>query len=505
MTDRIPTRISPYPMSRALVRAPGEQVSTSYLVAAIASILLVPVALLGPNTPLALVAWLVLAVGIQSLWRPGEPPILLLIFVYQWIQAAIALFYGNLLGYSADHWTEHGGDHDDAILLTLIGLAVLALAIRLATGRQSPGLTDRLRGYIAASPVPAWFRYYAYAWVVSQLCLLIAPLSQGLYQPLLFLSQVKWAAFVTLTIATFGRPGQPRVFWAIAFGAEFAQSIGSYFSSFSDVFIYSLVGLAAANVRVTLRRVVPVVLAGTAMIATGVVWTAVKKDYRDFVSTGFNDQAIRVGPEERVGKLFELVTGLDGDRLVKASDDMVQRLMYFEFFGVVMNRVPAGQPHTGGEIWSGAAMAPFTPRLLFPNKPVIDDTRLTERYTGIHQAAWQNGASISLGYMGEAYIDFGPVGMFAAIAALGAGMGLLYRWLLGQKGPRLVLGAALAPVALMPAHLLESSSLKVIAPLVLSFLGCWLILATVSKRLTSVIEGDEAGKAIAKGRFAASA
>ena len=164
---------------RALVLT-GAQAGTGSLVPILfASILLVPIALLGPNTPLALLAWLTLVVGIRLLWRPGEPPILLLIFIYQWIEAAIGLFYGNLLGVEADHWTEHGGQHNQAILLTLIALAILAIAMRIATGPQAVGLSARIRAAIHETPLKTWAYIYAGSWAFSQVCLFVAPMSQG--------------------------------------------------------------------------------------------------------------------------------------------------------------------------------------------------------------------------------------------------------------------------------------------------------------------------------------
>lgn len=468
---------------RALALAGASGGTGSLGVLLLASIVLVPIALLGPNTLLALLAWLTLLLGVRLLWRPGEPPILLLIFAYQWLQASIGLFYGNLTGFPVDHWTEHGGSHIQAILLTLLSLAVLSISIRIAIGPQAPGVSQRIRAYILAYPLTSWFAVYVGAWLFSQVCLFFAPMSRGFYQPLLFLSQFRWAAFFLLTVATFSQPRQRKIFWITAFAFEFLQSVGGYFSSFSDVFLYTIVGLAASNVKLSFKSLVPLALAGVALVFTGIVWSGIKADYRTYASKGAHDQTVKIGTVEKFTEIQRLIGEMDAERFGESANIMVTRLMYFEFFGVILDRVPAALPHSGGEIWGAATLSPFTPRLLFPNKPVIDDTKLTDRYTGIHVAAWGFGVSISMGYIAEAYIDFGPELMFAAIAALGLYMGGLYRWLLGQKGSKLALGAALAPMALMPAHLLESSSLKVIPPLVLSLIGCWFILTVLSKQL----------------------
>lgn len=448
-----------------------------------ASVILVPIALLGPNTTLAIYAWLTLVIGIASLWRQGEPPILMLVFGYQWLQAAIALFYGNLLGVSAASWTEHGGQHETAILLLLNGLNVLALSIRAGAGRLNVGLSDRLRSLVSAHPQKTWFMVYAFTWVFSQACLWGTSLSAGLYQPLLFLSQIKWAGFFLVTLSTFSMPGQPKMLWLVAFIVELATSVGGYFSSFSDIFFYTLVSIAACRVRLGARTLFPLIIVGSVMLVFGIVWSGVKKEYRQYVSAGLDAQVVTIGYTERIQKLTELVSEMDGAAMGKATDTLISRMMYFEFFGLVLDRVPSGTPHTGGELWGQALTLPFTPRLLFPDKPKIDDTELTSRFTGIHAAAWSNDVSISMGYMAEAYIDFGPVLMYVAIAALGLAMGGIYRWLLSQPGERLIIGAALAPVALMNFHALESSIFKMLPPLVLSVIGCWFILTFLGPRL----------------------
>lgn len=460
----------------------------------LASLLLVPIALLGPNTALAFFAWLTLIVGIWLLWRPGEPAILLLVFGYQWLQASVGLYYGNVLGAEIGAWSTQGGQHNRAILLTLIGLLVLAVTIRAAIGPQIRGVPERIREFILGYPLRSWALVYLIAWLFSQTCEVLAPINQGLYQPLLILSQVKWAAFFTLTVVTFAQNGQSKFYWTAAFLVEFGLAIGGFFSTFADVFFYSLLGLAASNVKFSLRSMIPLTVAAVTLVFTGIVWSGIKNEYRGYIKQGGREQVTLVSYSEKMSELGQLVSEIDSAKFGESTDIMINRIMYYEFFGIILDRVPAGQPHSGGEIWGNGLISPFMPRLLFPNKEVIDDTKLTEKYTGIHAEAWKVGVSISIGYMAEAYIDFGPVMMFAAIAALGLYMGALYRWLLSQQGPKLALGAALAPMALMPARLLETSSLKLLPALVLSLLGCWVILKFLSPAIFQLLDRSRSRK-----------
>ena len=88
------------------------------------------------------------------------------------------------------------------------------------------------------------------------------------------------------------------------------------------------------------------------------------------------------------------------------------------------------------------------PRLLFVDKDVIDDTARTNLYTG-GLAGSSEGTSISLGYVAEAYIDFGTFGMFAALLAIGLLYGAIYRVLSRWHRSRGLLGIAVATAVLV--------------------------------------------------------
>src|SRR5262249_7647254 len=151
-----------------------------------------------------------------------------------------------------------------------------------------------------------------------------------------------------------------------------------------------------------------------------------KVDYRAFVSGGLAAQIVNVDYTTRLAKLFELVANLDIEALTSAADQLLRRLTYVEFFGVVLANVPAHLPHTEGAILWDAIIRPFMPRLLFADKDVIDDTARTNLYTG-GLGGSSEGTSISLGYISEAYIDFGAYGMFAELLAIGLLYGVIYR------------------------------------------------------------------------------
>ena len=444
---------------------------------------LLPIAILGPNTGLALYSCFVLVLGTRLLWRPGEPPILMFVFFYQWIRAGFGPFYGNLLGVPLDTLVQYAGQNKLADFLQLTAILVLAVAIRFAARRSVPGLFPRVQAFVAARPLRFWLRIFVGAWIFSTACGYLAWRSGGLEQVLLVFAKIQWAAFVLLTMATFAVPGRKKTIWTAIFLILFALSIGGFFASFKDIFFYSLIGLAASNARLKTRVVLPGALLAIVLLFLAIVWTAIKVEYRAFVNGGTGQQVVLANYSARLAELGHLVSGLDSHALAEGTDGLIQRAMYFNFFGVVLNRVPNILPYTDGQLWGDAVLRCIMPRLLFPEKSAVNDSTLTNRYTGLGVAGVQQGTSISMGYMAEAYIDFGPIFMFVPIAMLGLFLGYFYRWLMVRPGAEAVLGAALAPFALMPASNLETSVLKLVPALILSIIPCWAVLKLLGPRL----------------------
>jgi hypothetical protein len=418
----------------------------------------------------------------RLLWRPGEPPILFFIFLYQWMQSSAGALYANAMGVNLNRVA--GGDermifgaHEYASGLMLTGVLVLAVTMRLAAGKAYRDLSAQIKAFVMSRPFGFWLRIYVATWVIGTICATVAPLAGGLKLPILTLSGIKWGGFVLLTIVTFsGSSPIARSIWGVIFGFEFLLSIGGYFSSFKEVFFFALFGLVTVSVRFTPRIMILGAVLATAMVAFGIVWTSIKGDYRGYANAGSGQQVVAVSYGESLGEIRRLAGNLDAQDLPEATDQLIQRLMYHRYFGVVVDRVPSVIPHTGGEIWGEAISRPLLPRLLFPDKRAINDSDLTNQYTGLRVATAEQGASISLGYMAEAYIDFGPILMFLPIGGLGAAIGYFYRWLLRRRGPMVVAAAALAPFALIPAHLAETSILKMVPSLILTLLACFVVL-----------------------------
>lgn len=437
---------------------------------------------IGPNLLLASLALAVLLLGTALLWRPGEPPILLLIFAVQWIQISIATFQANILGIDVNRTVGFNSDVEQAVFLSQLGLLSLVIGMRLGAGRWLPKYGALARHMASANKVIAFFRLYALAFAAAAICEAFAYELPGLAQPLLAMAVIKWAFFLLLGFSTFCQRNSPKYFFLVAFALELVWGIGGFFSDFKTVFIVTILAAAAAKVRLSLASAFAIGLIFITLLFFGLVWTAVKPSYRSFVNGGQNAQIVTVGYGERMSKLAELIGSLDMQALTAASNDLVERLTYVGFFGAVLEYVPRVAPHENGALWGDAIVRPFMPRLFFPDKAIIDDSARTNKYTGLGVSGADRGTSISIGYFGEAYIDFGQIGMMAPILALGIFYGKYYRWMLTMIYSRGVLGMGLASATLLGGLFAETSITKVFGGVIVSVLVSYLLVRFIAPR-----------------------
>ena len=434
----------------------------------------------GPNIILAIFALAVLVVGSALLWRPGESPILLFIFGYHWIEISISIFESNIFDQDVADFVPWNGQQARAIILSLIGLLLLAAAIRYGAGHWRHEAGERLRRLVLARRVGYWFRLYVIAAAVSFFVLGFAWFIPGLRQPVLALANFKWAFFWLLAYATFAQPRAPKLFLLIAFTYEFVLSLGGFFSDFKTVVFFTIFALLASGVKFSRKATVGIFIAGMLIVTLGVVWSAIKTPLRLMISPEQEAQVATISFTDRLRTLRDLVADIDADTAKLGAQALVARVSYVEFFGVILNTVPAVMPHTNGAIWADAVTRPFMPRLFFPNKPVIDDTERTFQYTNGLITLASAITSVSIGYFSEAYIDFGAYGMMVPIALLGFFYGRIYRWLM-RRGDRYGgFGSAAATVVLFNAWDFGWSITKIIGGIAVSILVAWAIIRFVA-------------------------
>ena len=429
----------------------------------------------GANSLLGLLSVAVLAVGLRSLWLPGLSPVFAFIFCYQWLQASTKIFHGNLRGVEVNELAAFGGNVEVAIVLSLLGLVALAIGMRWGLGAAQGWQRSSAASGIEHTSALFWVKCYYVAFVAAVGVQSVTYVVPALSQPLLALAGLKWAFYFILTYVAFSRTGAVRWFWLLAFLLELGLGFGGYFSDFKTVLFYTAFGLLATGVRLSGPRIFGLLVLVAMALFLAVGWTAIKTDQRDFLNQGSQSQIVAVDFGQGMTNLLGLVGQLDAVAMRDASEAMARRISYVDFFGNVIDTVPSQMAHEHGALWADAIVRPFTPRLFFPGKGVIDDSERTNHYTNLNVSGVKEGTSISLGYMAESYIDFGPWLMMLPVMALGWMLGRFYRWMVNYPHTRGIVGVGFATVTLFPAALLETSITKMFGGLVVAMLIAWLV------------------------------
>jgi hypothetical protein len=386
-------------------------------------------ALTTANANLTIAAVLSLAVIIRLLWRPGQPPALLLACGLQWLQGAMLTLEANFRG--VELWTlSYSRSLEAATYLTLGWSVSVAVGAWLVTRRLGHGSVAPTLGLPIAME-RLLFVYGAWTVIVGALGQLnIASITQLLNA----IAVMRWALLFAIFTYGWQQPGWLPAIFAVLF-LEIAAGTMSFFSEFRlPLYVFAL-ALATVGYRPTLRMWIGGAIVLLFTLYLSVIWTAIKMDYRDRLSggRGHRSQVVRIGVEERAAAFVELVGTVDEKLLGEGVDMLMRRMSYVEYFSYVIDYVPAVVDHERGAVWSAALSHVLMPRVLFPDKVGLpDETALTERYTGLDLASG-SGTSISIGIPGEAYIDFAESGVVGLGLLFGVMFGLAYRYFITQR------------------------------------------------------------------------
>lgn len=412
------------------------------------------------NPSLTIAAMLSLGLIVALLWRPGQPPALLLVCGLQWIQGALMTMQANVTG--VEVWTlTYARSIEDATYLTLAWVCAVAVGAWLVTRKLTPeSVAPTLGVPIAMGRLIAV--YAVWAFVVEVLARLDL---RSAHQLIGALSNMRWL-FLFAIFAYGWRTPRWRVVVLAVLLLEVGTGFLSFFSAFKTPLILFAVAIATSGYRPTFRAWIGFAFIFAVTLYLGVVWSAIKMDYRERLSGGLGaqSQVVAIGMEERVESFVELVGTVDDRVLSEGAEAMLGRLAYVEYTAYVLDYVPAVRDHERGALWGAAFMHVLMPRILFPNKPVLtDETEITETYTGLNLGAG-SGTSISIGIVGESYIDFAEVGVVAFGLFFGLLIGLAYRHFITQRRYG-VLAQGMAVALCMSFGTVENGAVKTLGSL----------------------------------------
>jgi hypothetical protein len=401
-------------------------------------------------------------------------------------QVVAQRIYANLKGLSLDDVSAHVGDITYATWFALAGVLSLAIGMRCGQGRIA-ALQDLPTEAKTWSPSAA-FIFCLLTVVIAFLFGVAGNLATGLAQPALAASQIQWLGIFALTcVCVAQRRGYPYLLLVV--GVEVVQGFTGFFGDFKQVFIVVLIGVFSVRRKLSPGNIVIGLLVATVMLMMGVFWSAIKKDYRAFVNLGSGQQVALVPLEERIQFLVNRTMEADWQTMSEGFELLMRRWGYIDLLAATMNNVPAIVPFQDGAQIGAAVMHTLQPRLLFPDKPLLDsENKTTVRYSGIRFDRGGNDAdtTISLGYLAELYVDFGQVGALATMFVFGFVFGHTFKLVTSSESLPAIVNAGLGVMLMMSVMSFEQSLVKMVGGFLTTLLAVLVIRKFVLPSLMGV-------------------
>jgi hypothetical protein len=364
-------------------------------------------------------------------WRRYEPKLIFFGVFLSWLSITIKIFYADFTGIRYESLSS-SVNIVETTYVSLIGFCAFCLGLWLAI--KNLKLTDEKMKELFDSPVNFNRLLIVYC-VVALLNITLKSFVfffPGLSQLFSGLLQMKLGfLFLIIFYAFRTRKNLLLVFFIIVL--EVVLSLFSFFSSFKDIIITAIVIIALFPNKLTPRESLIAIVLSLGFLYSIFLWQSVKGDYRKFLNAGERSQAVTVSQEDALKKLQDLSENSGKSNKTDVIYQTIDRISYIEFFSQATENVPQKIPYENGRLWKENILHVLQPRILFPNKGAIDDSKMVNKYATRKVATAKMGASFSLGFMAESYIDFGPYLMFVPIFFVGWLLGFIYKTIIKQS------------------------------------------------------------------------
>lgn len=431
-------------------------------------------AFVSPDPDLVFASGAALAFLFLTLWQENEPPVLMLPFLYQWLAVATKPMMSVVLRVPVSSLAEYDIYLRPGIFLGLGAICVFALGMRLAMGKAKQDWNAALRNEaLVLSPRSVLAMAFS-AILLGHLLFYLMRYAGPAMQIVYALANVRFVGlFVLAYWAIVNKTGY--LYLLAVLMVEIVIGITGFFSDFrAPIFVVAFAALAAAH-RPKVRDIAMVAAVVALLVGLGSFWSYIKLDYRDFISGGSGDQVVIVPLGDRIDYITRAAGDFDQSQLATGFDRLLRRQSYVDFLSATMAYVPDSLPHEHGKRIGRTLLHVITPRFLFPDKPPTDfDSDVTQHYTGL-PIQIRSGTSISIGWAGEFYIDFGVIGTLLCCLAMGLGFGIAYRHLRRPKTGSLLLLYGVRATVLVLMMSFETALIKYVGGVAMAFAAAYVV------------------------------
>jgi hypothetical protein len=353
----------------------------------------------------------------------GERAHAILVFMVaiSWLQIAGDILAADMAN---DALSQGSAGHYkvEAIGISLAAILALAIGMRLAAGVNRP--REEASGLAAKRSINVNRLVIAYVSTlfVVQILEIVARFVPALMQPILALASVKFV-FMYLLATTVFESGRGQLWLAFVLVLEVVTGLFGYLSTYQNAIFIVMIALVASRGRVSGPMVLFGLVCVVFVVWMSMVWSVVKFEYR----SQMYDRPMGERIDWMVKHLF-----VDPIDYGAAAARLAQRLGYTELFAVVIARSDVGLIPSDTQLYASAVLHVFMPRVFFPDKPVLDDSKITTELTGM---PIQDGTSVGIGYVGEAFADYGFPGMLIPLGVFGLTLGSAVRYFMTRPVP----------------------------------------------------------------------
>lgn len=409
---------------------------------------------------------------LYMLQQPYKPGVFSLIAIQHFLQIAAAVWLCNYLGKDIDYDTR---SRSTAIIASSIGLCFLLAPIIYYQQKLPNQSRKSLTEYIINFSTQKVMYLYIIAFFIASFLGSIAFIFGGLAQILISLVKAKWILFLLFGYMCFLKKEKVNIFYLFV-ALEFLNGFLGFFSDFKTVIYFLIILIFSLVEKLDFKRVVQIGFISILLCFFALFWTSIKANYRSFLNGGEKTQFVTVERGAALDKLVELSANVNNESLNGSVESLLDRLQYTYHFAKTIDRIPAVLPFENGANWLLSLEFATTPRILNPNKPSFDATEKTKKYTGLRYAGRAQGASFSLGYFADCYIDFGIYGMMGLLFALGMLYKVIYSYLLRKSSNNLVFNYAVVGAFFLEFNALEMDSTYLLGRLFSSVITFYILI-----------------------------